>query len=133
MKRKQAGKKRYYIEKVSPPCVAQKKSEDFTRKIEPLRGGLVREMIRCGRPNCKCANGSLHGPYYYRVWMVQGVRYKSYVKKADFDRIRAGIRAFRAQWRDQQKADAEFRAMLREIREASRNIYSILRLRGFKL
>lgn len=90
-------------------------------------------MIRCGRSNCKCADGSLHGPYYYRVWMVQGVRYKTYVKKAEFDRINSGIEAFRAQRREQQQADAELRTMLREIREASRNVYAILRLRGFKV
>ena len=116
-----------------PHARRKKNSKDFTRKIEPLQGGLVREMIRCGRSNCKCANGSLHGPYYYHVWMVQGIRYKSYVKKADFDRINAGIEASRAQRRERQKANAELRTMLREIRDASRNVYSILRLRGFKL
>jgi len=76
---------------------AEKKSGDFTRKIEPLRGGLVREMISCGHADCKCTNGSLHGPYYYRVWMVRGKRFKKYVKKIDFDRINASIEAFRAQ------------------------------------
>lgn len=91
------------------------------------------EMIRCGRSNCKCTNGSLHGPYYYRVWMVQGIRYKTYVKKADFDRINAGIEAFRAQRREQQQSAEELKTMLREIREASRNVYAILRLRGFKV
>jgi hypothetical protein len=116
-----------------PRARREKKSEDFARKIEPLQGGLVREMIRCGRSNCKCACGSLHGPYYYRVWMVQGIRYKSYVKKADFDRIHAGIEAFRAQKREQQQADAELRTMLRESREASRNVYAIIRLRGLKI
>ena len=30
-----------------------KKSRGFTRKIGPLHGGLVREMIRCGRTNYK--------------------------------------------------------------------------------
>lgn len=119
--------------KCRPRARHKKKSSDFTRKIEPVRGGLVREMIRCGRSNCKCADGSLHGPYYYRVWMVQGVRYKTYVKKAEFDRINSGIEAFRAQRREQQQADAELRTMLREIREASRNVYAILRLRGFKV
>jgi hypothetical protein len=53
--------------------------------------------------------------------------------KADFDRINAGIEAFRALMREQQQADAELRTMLKEIREASRNIYSILRLRGLKI
>jgi hypothetical protein len=111
----------------------EKKSESFTPKIEPLQGGILTQFKQCGRSNCRCATGSLHGPYYYRVWMVQGIRYKTYVKKADFDRINAGMEAFRTQRREQQQADAELRTMLREIREASRNVYAILRLRGFKV
>lgn len=111
----------------------EKKSESFTPKIAPLRGGILTQFKSCGRFNCKCANGSLHGPYYYRVWMVQGIRYKSYVKKTDFDRVNAGIEAFRARRHEQRQADAELRTMLREIRETSRNVYAILRLRGFKL
>ena len=115
------------------PARGEKKSGGFTRKIAPIQGGLVREMIRCGRSNCKCVNGSLHGPYYYHVWMVQGIRYKAYVKKADFDRIKAGIEAFHAKRREQQQERAEIKAILRDNREAHRNLYAILRLRGFKI
>jgi hypothetical protein len=111
----------------------EKKSESFTPKIEPLRGGILIQFKRCGRSNCKCINGSLHGPYYYRVWMVRGIRFKSYVRKADFDRIKAGIEAFQAQRREQQQERAEIKTILRENREAHRNLYAILKLRGFKL
>lgn len=107
----------------------EKKSESFTPKIEPLRGGILEQFKRCGRSNCKCVNGSLHGPYYYRVWMARGIRYKSYVKKADFDRIKAGIEAFHAKKRDR----AEIQTILRENREARRYLNAVLRLRGFKL
>jgi hypothetical protein len=91
------------------------------------------QFKRCGRNNCKCKNGSAHGPYYYHSWYVDGIRYKTYIKKVDFDRINAGIEAFRTQRRDQQQSAAEFKTMLREMREASRNVYAILRLKGFKL
>jgi hypothetical protein len=110
-----------------------KKTRRFTRKIEPLRGGLVREMIRCGRTNCKCASGSLHGPYYYRVWMVRGRRYKTYVKNADLERTKASIEAFRAQKRDQQQSAAKLVALLRKMRQEHRSIYDILRSRGFNI
>ena len=88
---------------------------------------------RCGRDNCRCAKGFKHGPFFYHVWYVQGIRYKSYVKKADFDRINAGIEAFQAQRQQQQQSAAELTNMLREIREANCNVYAILRLRGFKV
>ena len=111
----------------------EKKPRSFTRKIAPLRGGLVRELIRCGRANCKCASGSLHGPYHYRVWMARGRRYKSYVKKADLEQTKAGIAALRTQKRRQQEELAEINAILRENRETHRRLYAILRLGGVKL
>ncbi len=30
-----------------------------------LRGSLIERYKRCGKPNCKCADGSGHGPKYY--------------------------------------------------------------------
>lgn len=30
-----------------------------------LRGTLVRQARRCGKENCRCAQGELHGPYTY--------------------------------------------------------------------
>ena len=86
---------------------------------------------RCGRGNCRCSKGFKHGPFFYLVWYVEGTRYKSYVKRADLDRINAGIEAFQAQRREQQQSKEEIKAILRENREARRNFYAILR--GFKL
>ena len=38
-------------------------------EVEPARGGgsYVLQMVRCGKPTCRCASGSgeLHGPYWY--------------------------------------------------------------------
>jgi len=39
--------------------------------------------------------------------MLRGIRFKRYIKKADFDRIKAGIEAFQAQKREQQQSKAE--------------------------
>jgi hypothetical protein len=104
------------------PLTRQKKPEGFTRKIEPLRGGLVREMIRCGRPNCKCAKGSLHGPYYYRAWMVRGKRFKKYVKKSELSAVRAGINERRRKSAEVRQFNQEakqnwlaFKAQLRQL------------------
>jgi Family of unknown function (DUF6788) len=30
-----------------------------------LLGSLVKQVRRCGRPNCRCASGEPHGPYTY--------------------------------------------------------------------
>lgn len=30
-----------------------------------VRGALQRQMRQCGKPECRCAQGELHGPYIY--------------------------------------------------------------------
>lgn len=30
-----------------------------------VRGALQRQMRRCGKASCRCADGELHGPYMY--------------------------------------------------------------------
>ena len=37
--------------------------------------------IRCGKENCKCAEGSGHGPYWYAYWSEQGKTRAQYIGK----------------------------------------------------
>ncbi|HZS48417.1 MAG TPA: DUF6788 family protein [Blastocatellia bacterium] len=39
------------------------------------------ERIRCGKTNCKCAAGELHGPYWYSYWSQNGKTKSAYVGK----------------------------------------------------
>jgi hypothetical protein len=40
-------------------------------------------MVRCGEPNCKCARGEPHGPYYYRFTRDKyGRLHKQYVRRS---------------------------------------------------
>ena len=32
-----------------------------------LRGSYVERFTTCGKPNCRCAQGQRHGPFYYLV------------------------------------------------------------------
>ena len=61
----------------------EKKLEETTTKIEPLRGGLEARFKRCGKVNCRCAKGELHGPYYLRRWQRYGKKCSKYVKKRE--------------------------------------------------
>jgi hypothetical protein len=95
----------------------EKKLEKTLPKIEPLRGTLCRQMKRCGRSNCKCAKGELHGPYYYLFWIEIGRLRKAYIRKADVDRVRNLCQAKR---RNQQALEASFdlwRNLQSELRE----------------
>lgn len=39
------------------------------------------EMVRCGKKSCKCADGYLHGPYWYAYWSEGGKTRSQYVGK----------------------------------------------------
>ena len=57
-----------------------------------LRGSLIAEKKRCGKPNCRCARGELHGPYYYRRWRdASGRQRKEYVPREQAKRVRATL------------------------------------------
>ena len=47
------------------PPSAKNISSHSPTKILPLDGSLSRRYVRCGRKNCRCQNGNLHGPYVY--------------------------------------------------------------------
>jgi hypothetical protein len=42
-------------------------------------GSLHLEFKRCGRSNCRCRRGLLHGPYLYRHWREGGRQRKKYI------------------------------------------------------
>lgn len=88
------------------------KKDESTSKIEPLEGYLEAQMVRCGKPNCKCAKGELHGPYYIRRWERQGKKCSKYVKKGELSSVILSISA-----RKQQRA--ELKEFVRSINEAS--------------
>lgn len=39
------------------------------------------EMVRCGKKSCKCAEGKLHGPYWYAYWSEGGKTKSQYIGK----------------------------------------------------
>src|SRR5687767_1227707 len=96
------------------PCVSpEKKVENLLPKIEPLPGAICKQMIRCGRSNCKCAKGELHGPYYYRFFYSGGRQRKKYVKKGDFQTVLSAVRAYK-------RRQIEWRNTVRETNELAR-------------
>lgn len=39
------------------------------------------ETVRCGKKNCHCAEGRLHGPYWYAYWTEGGRTRSQYIGK----------------------------------------------------
>lgn len=103
------------------------KPEETTTKMEPLRGGLEAQFKRCGKANCRCAKGELHGPYYLRRWQRYGKRCSKYVKK---DELSATFQACLEYKRNRQ----ETRELIRSINEGGNTILRMMRevLRGYQ-
>lgn len=100
----------------------------------PLSGVVLEQMVRCGKANCRCADGGpLHGPYYYRFWRDKrdGRLRKAYVRKADAEAVRAACAASRqdlamiqAIRREAERDDP----VLREMNQRMRRLESLFRL-----
>lgn len=59
----------------SPPrreVVEERESKNLTYRLE---------KVRCGKKGCKCADGELHGPYWYAYWSEGGKTKSRYVGK----------------------------------------------------
>jgi hypothetical protein len=68
-----------------------------------LPGSVCAQRVKCGRPNCRCAQGRLHGPYFYRFWREGGRLRKQYVPPADVDRVRSRCEARRESRRQEHR------------------------------
>ena len=61
-----------------------------------LPGAVCPQWVKCGKPNCKCARGELHGPYWYRFWRDPfGSLCKEYVRPGDLEAVRVACAANR--------------------------------------
>jgi hypothetical protein len=49
------------------------------------------EFVRCGKASCHCAEGKLHGPYWYAYWSGGGKTRSQYIGK----RLPKGIKIAR--------------------------------------
>jgi len=75
-----------------------------------LRGALIAEYKRCGKPNCHCARGEPHGPYYYRRWRDEsGRQHKEYVPREQSEQMRQALAKARS---------GSLLASLRELRKS---------------
>ena len=61
-----------------------------------LPGSLQHELVRCGRPGCRCARGRLHGPYVYLRWRQEKQQRKAYIPAAQVPAVRAALARWRA-------------------------------------
>src|SRR5260370_1137405 len=75
---------------------------------------------RCGKPRCRCARGTLHGPYWYLRWRERGRQCRQYVPCEQVNAMRAAIAQRRRLrppvWSLRQEL-AELRRLAQEVRD----------------
>ena len=80
---------------------------------KPMVHGLPHDVFRkCGKPNCKCVRGSLHGPYPAISVNKDGKQKMVMIKKADFAVLKKSKR-----YKYYQRTLARIRKINREIDE----------------
>ncbi|MCW5554011.1 MAG: hypothetical protein KIS67_17880 [Verrucomicrobiae bacterium] len=65
-----------------------------------LRASFVERFTTCGKPNCACARGPKHGPFYYVVANLgPGRILKSLLKTPDQQQaVRHGVSGYQTHW-----------------------------------
>jgi hypothetical protein len=85
-----------------------------------LPGTVCVQWVRCGRANCRCARGELHGPYHYRIWREDGKIRKTYVGPAELGQVRAQCATRRRDHKELQAWWEEWRQMVTVVREVQK-------------
>lgn len=92
------------MSKRSPEKVASRAVERISRlrdtiaKVDCLCSGtLLKRMMKCGKPNCRCRNdpAARHGPYYEWGRMKAGKLAHRYVSPEQADPLRQAIANYR--------------------------------------
>jgi len=123
IERKQISTREQSKKDVSSRAVSltRKKPANSLPKIEPLPGAICAQLVRCGRANCRCSRGELHGPFHYRFYYAAGKLRKKYVRKQDLLAVIKACSIYKEQrvvWRtmikDAQNQWRELRAQLKD-------------------
>ena len=61
-----------------------------------IRGSVVQRFTTCGKPNCACATGQKHGPFYYLTQCLAAGKVNKFLLKTPAGQAaaRAGTAAF---------------------------------------
>lgn len=87
-----------------------------------LNGAVCASYAKCSKPNCKCASGSLHGPYYHRYQWHDGRVIKEYIPLAQVEEVRAACARYR-QLQDQLREGRQhFKVLLSNLQVTSRGL-----------
>jgi len=91
---KQLGKMSKYL---------KERQKRLIKKVPPLekviRGTLLKYYLPCGKANCKCKKGYLHGPYYYLEVRTKGKNKMYYLSSSSLrEKAKEGVAQYNKLW-----------------------------------
>ena len=92
-------KKRFLSDNQVPPRRATEFAETF-----PKIPALITQYTRCGKADCRCQRGELHGPYVFLRWREGRRQRRRYVPVAEVDAVQKII--VRRRWERAVERDA---------------------------
>lgn len=117
----QVEKKKIVTERASP-ARSKNVGESLPKIVSApaYRFAVCAQYVKCGKPNCKCASGQHHGPYFAAFWKQNGRIHKRYIRLADVEQMRELSDEPRQLRRDISKCKSymrQLRALVREYEE----------------
>jgi hypothetical protein len=93
----------YHLRRTSTLALRQRKAgllRQLAVSPELLRASFVERFTTCGKPNCVCASGQKHGPFYYLVANLGPQHLLKWLLKtpAHQQAAQAGVVAYQAHW-----------------------------------
>ncbi|MDP9365460.1 MAG: hypothetical protein M3Q10_14755, partial [Chloroflexota bacterium] len=87
---------------------------------------LLPLLTRCGKRNCRCNDGHLHGPYWVLRWREGAAHRRRYVRPAELDAVRAAVERRRRDRSPLRAAFADDLALLRRLEALRRELDAAL-------
>ena len=124
-----AEKKKIVLERRGSPAHSKKVGESLHKIVMPpaYRFAVCAQYVKCGKPNCKCALGQSHGPYFAAFWKEDGRIRKRYIRLADVEQMRELSEQPRLLIREIAENDARLRQLKVLVREHEEIIRQLAR------
>ena len=124
-----AEKKKIVLERRGSPAHSKKVGESLHKIVTPpaYRFAVCAQYVKCGKPNCKCALGQFHGPYFAAFWKENGRIRKRYIRLADVEQMRELSEQPRLLIREIAEDDARLRQLRAFVREHEEIIRQLAR------
>ena len=93
----------YALQRTATLALRQRRARLLHQMVVPpdlLRASCVERFTTCGKPNCCCARGQRHGPFYYLIANLAPGQIRKFLLRtpAQQQAGQHGVAAYQAHW-----------------------------------